>query len=189
MKVCRKIHVKWVSFLVSILALTLFLVACGSSGGSTTTTPAPTPTPTSTGVTYTGNGYTLTYPAGWTQSGPQSLAVFTNNSDPDATFTVTVTPKTILTNQTTELDAAIRALKNNANFTQTNTTTTSIGGDSWKEQDATFNQNGQNVKAAIIADEHSNNVFVITLKDKAGSYDQTNSTAFQPMLNSFKFTS
>src|SRR2546421_13121467 len=107
MNVHRKAHVKWASSLLCLLALTLFLVACGSGG--TTTTPTPTPTSTPSGTTYTGNGYTLSYPQGWTSKtvGPFSV-VFTSNSDPNATFTITVTPVTPLTkgDVNTELKAA-----------------------------------------------------------------------------------
>ena len=47
MKIQHKAHVKWVVLLLSILALTIFLVACGTGGtGSAITTPTPTPTPT-----------------------------------------------------------------------------------------------------------------------------------------------
>jgi hypothetical protein len=191
MKVCHKAYVKWASLLACILALTLFLVACGNSGGTTTTTSTPTPTPTPTGTTYTGDGYTLTYPQGWTQSGQALLVVFTNNSDANSTFTISAVPVTPITTLDKQFTVAQDALKNVSKNYQPDSTvpsTASVGGDTWQETGATFDdQNGQHMKGVVLADQHAGKIFAITLKAKADSYDQTYNTVFKPMLDSFKF--
>lgn len=192
----HKTHVKWALLLLCILAFTLFLVACGN--GESTTSTGPTPTPTPSGTTSTGNGYTVTYPQGWTVNkqtlGPLETTTFTSNNNPTTTLSIAVTSANPLTNFDQIFTTAQNALKNNASFQQdtTNLPPASIGGDTWQETGGTYNQNGTQIKGVVLGDQHpanTGNVFVITLTAKADSYNQDYSTGFQPILQSFKFTS
>jgi hypothetical protein len=191
MTVHCKLHVKWASLLLCLLALTLFLVACGGTGGTTSTaTPPPTPTPTPTVATYTGNGYTLSYPPSWTYKAEGPVVLFTSSSDSYATFAVASHPALPITNVEKELNAALKALQSQANYKQDTTvpSTVSVGGDSWTQAGATADQNGQNIKTVALADQHSGKIFVITLTAKSDSYDQVYSSVFKPVLDSFKFS-
>ncbi len=185
MSVHRKANVKWASLLLCLLALALVLVACGDSGTTTTT-----PTPTPSGTTYTGNGYTLSYPQGWTYKAEGPAVVFTNSSDPNATVTVTAMPALPITNADKQLNIALKALESQPNYKQDSTvpSTASVGGDTWQQAGATSDKGGQNVKAVILADQHSGKIFVITLTAKTDSYDQVYSSTFKPMLDSFQFS-
>jgi hypothetical protein len=194
MNVRHKAHVKWPLTLLCILTLTLFLVACGESGGTTSTTPTTSPS-TPTGQTYTGNGYTVSYPLGWAYTAQGPTVVFKGISDPTATLTITVTPATPLTNLDQAFTVAKTALKNNANYQQDTTlpSQVTIGGDSWQEAGGTYtDQSGVQIKGVVLADQHpssTGNIFVINLTAKADGYSQVDSTGFQPILQSFKFTS
>lgn len=191
MSVHRKAQVKWAWPLLYLFTLTLFFVACGGSGNTTAT---PTPTPTPSGTPYNGNGYTLTYPQGWTSKQPVPISVvFTSNSDPNTTFTISVTPVTPLTkgDVSTELKAAQELFSHNGQPDPTVPSTASVGGDSWQQVGATATKSGQNTKGVILADQHptgTGNIFVITLTAPTASYDQTYSSTFKPMLDSFKFS-
>jgi hypothetical protein len=190
MNVRHKAHVKWPLVLLCICALTLFLVGCGDSGGTTSTTP----TPSATGQTYTGNGYTVSYPLGWTYAAQGSAVVFKGITDPTATLTIAVTPATPIAGLDQAFTAAETLLKNNADYQQDTTlpSQVSIGGDSWKQSGGTYNdQNNVHTKSVVLADQHpasTGNIFVITLTAKADSYSQADSTGFQPILQSFKFS-
>jgi hypothetical protein len=197
MKIRHKAHVKWIGLLLCILALSLFLVACGTGEG--TTPVAPTPTPAAT--LYTGDGYTLSYPHDWAKGGQAlSSVVFTSNNDPTTNFTVSVTPAISVPpglpaiTLDTQLDAALTLFKGQSQNYEPDTTvpsTVSVGGDSWKQQGGTIEQNGQKIKGVILADQHPANtgkIYVITLAAKADKYDQEYSSSFKPILDSFKFT-
>ena len=194
MKIRHKVHVKWTALPLCILALTLFLVACGGSGGTTIT--APTPPPST--LSYDGDGYTLSYPQDWTKSaqvGGMSV-IFTSRNDPTTSFTITVTPTPPIPVPNlldTSLDAALTAFKGQAQSYQPDTTipsTISVGGDTWKQQGGTIEQNGQKIKGVLLGDQHpesTGKIYVITLTAKADSYDQVYSSSFKPILDSFKF--
>jgi hypothetical protein len=191
MKIRHKAHVKWTGLLLCILALSLFLVACGTGEG--TTTVAPTPTPAA--IPYTGDGYTLSYPHDWAKGGQAlSSVVFTSNNDPATTFTISVTPALPVITLDTQLDAALTLFKGQSQNYQPDTTvasTVSVGGDSWKQQGGTIEQNGQKIKGVILADQHparTGKIYVITLAAKADKYDQEYSSSFKSILDSFKFT-
>jgi hypothetical protein len=190
MNIRHKAHVKWPLVLLCICALTLFLVGCGDSGE----TANPTPTTSLTGQTYKGDGYTVSYPLGWTYAAQGSAVVFKGVTDPTATLTISVTPATPITNLDTVFAAAEALAKNNAGYQQDTTlpSQVSIGGDSWKQSGGTYNdQNNVHTKSVILADQHpasTGNIFVITLTAKADSYSQADSTGFQPILQSFNFT-
>jgi hypothetical protein len=192
MNIRHKAHVKWAALLLCILTLTLFLVACSTGGGTTTTAPTPTPA----GITYTGDGYTLSYPQGWKASPQGPLVVFTSNSDPTTTFTISVTPAPTLPiiNRDTQLTVAETLFKGQSQNYQPDSTISpdiSVGGDTWKQEGGTIDQGGQKVKGVFLADQHpasTGKIFVITLSAKADSYDQAYSTSFKPILDSFKFT-
>lgn len=193
MNVHHKAHVKWALRLLCILAFTLFLVACGNGESTTNTSSTSTPTPTPSGTTYTGNGYTLSYPVGWKVSSAGLATVFSSNSNPTATFSITVTPATPLTGLDQLFTAAQDTLKTNPSYQQVTTDLppTSIGGDTWQETGGTYSQNSVQTKGVVLGDQHpasTGSVFIITLTDKADSYDQTYSSGFQPMLQSFKFS-
>src|SRR5215472_1889401 len=93
MNVRHKAHVRWALLILCTLAFSVFLAACGSSTSSTGTVPTPTPTPS--GTTYSGNGYTLSYPQGWTANkqtlGPVETTTFTSNSNPTTILSIAVT--------------------------------------------------------------------------------------------------
>jgi hypothetical protein len=201
----HKTPLKHVSLLLYLLTLTLFLVACGDSGNKTTTgptptptsppTPTPTPTPTLIGTTYTGDGFTLTYPQGWTADTQTGGVQFKSNTDPTTTFNILVEPADPAAQGLDwYLNKYLTFLKGDPpSATQDNTvpSTATIAGDVWKAGGVTGDDRGQRMKVVVLVDQHPANtgkIFLISLTAKADGYDQVSSTAFQPMLGSFKFT-
>jgi len=82
--------------------------------------------------------------------------------------------------------------------TETVAPTTMVGGDTWNQRavsgDATVNGQTANIKLVVIADNHpesspSTKGFIIVYGTAKQLFDAANSTYFQPMLQSFKFTS
>ena len=76
--------------------------------------------------------------------------------------------------------------------------TITVGGQSWDQAAGTFDltQGGQTVtmEQVMIATNHPTSppgarLFIITYTAPAQTFDQVNSSTFQPMLQSFKFTS
>jgi hypothetical protein len=206
MKIRQKMQVKWVSILLCMLALTLFLGACSNGQGTTgnaasaptpTPTPTPTPIPTPTGTAYSGTGFTLTYPKGWKEVNQSAATGETyefgaSGASSNTGLTVTVSAPV----QTVDIDAALAAgiteLKGIfTNFQQDNSiaSTTTIAGDSWKQEGGTGDSQGQHLKAVVLVDHHAanNRLYVIVIIDNASTFDQDQTTIFQPILQSFKF--
>src|SRR5436853_4447755 len=67
MKLHTRHTLPWLVLIYCSLMLTMLLAACTTSGTSTTAIPTPTPTPAPALTTYTGQGYTIGYPKGWTK--------------------------------------------------------------------------------------------------------------------------
>jgi hypothetical protein len=196
-------------FASASLILTLVLTACnliGGSGASSTPTPTPTPKPSPTATTpplttYTGNGFTISYPQGWkvTQQDSNTAIQF---SDPLSIYNLAVattpnpegvaSPDTVIN---TTLSAGGSRLKNTHMVNVP--PTTRVGGDTWSQKaetgDTTVNGQNTTVKLVVIADNHpanslSTNSYVIAYGTGQSLFDAATTTYFQPMLQSFKFT-
>jgi hypothetical protein len=208
-------HIKRLSHCLITLSFSLLLssllVACQIQlGGSTTAAPTPTPTPipvptlsVSKLVTYTGAGYTIGYPQGWTvtQGGgglvtfadPQGIAYLSVKATPNPGGVVTAD---------NQVSIGLQLFKSQAkNYQMLNVApTTTVGGDSWSQGSATGDIVPKGQTAAVtanivvIADNHPANLpttmgFEIAYLTGQQVFDIANNGAFQPMLQSFKFTS
>jgi len=182
------------AWLLFSLALTLFLVACGKSENTTTT-----PTPTPSVKTYSGDGYTLSYPQDWHVTTQGGIIQFSpSHGDQSPTFSIRSatfdnTPGTPGVSLDQQLAIEGNTLTGYQNYQSDKSVpaTTSIGGDSWKGYGATYTQSGQQGKAVILGDQHPANtgkIFIIHLSATAESYNQVDSTVFQPIFQSFKFS-
>ena len=200
---------RFVLVVCSVL-LAMLLAACGGAGTSSSPTPTPTqppsptpsPTPTSSSglTTYSGDGYTIGYPVGWKVNAQATKVTFT-----DATgiynLTIVVTPDpggTVGTS--TFVDAGITGLKTTLQNPQTVNVppTTTVGGDNWaqKSESGTSTSNGQSVTTqfVVLSDNHpasssSTKNYTVIYGTAQQLFSTANSTYFQPMLQSFKFTS
>ena len=198
----------------SLLLLSLLAACQIQIGGGTTAAPTPTPKPpaapttpstisASKLVTYTGDGYTIGYPQGWTvNQGGGGLVTF---DDPRgiAYLSVKATPNpggTITT--ANQVSIGLQLFQSQAkNYRTVNVApTTTVGGDNWSQGSATGDivPSGQTsavtARIVVIADNHPANSpatvsFEIAYLTGQQVFDLANSAAFGPMLHSFKFTS
>jgi hypothetical protein len=208
------LHIKGISHWLIALSFSLFLsfllAACQIQIGSGTTA-APTPTPTlqpppisvSKLVTYTGDGYTISYPQSWkvTQGGsglvtfadPQGIAYLSVKATPNPGGAISAD---------NQVSIGLQLFKSQTkNYQMLNVApTTTVGGDNWSQGSATGGlvPKGQTTavtaKIVIIADNHPAGLpnttgFEIAYLTGQQVFDIANSGAFQPMLISFKFTS
>ncbi len=210
------------AFLLVGLVLSLLLAACGggttgsstptpSSASTATTTTSASPTAVAsstasspgfpTGVkTYTGPGYTISYPADWTANG-SGTAVAITGANCGCTFQINVTnnPGGVVSPSTADqsgVTAGEKGLKNPHSINVPSTV--SIGGDSWDQKSfgGSVSQSGQDiaVQFVVASDNHpasspSTHIFTIVYGTAEQLYANANTTYFQPMLQSFKFTS
>lgn len=188
--------------------LVLLLTACGSSGTTSSSTPTPpsssnpavTPTSAANLTTYTGNGYTVGYPQGWKVNAASNNVVF---SDPNSIYTLTLvvapnpagalSPDTVVN---TSVQGVTSTLQNPQTVNVPSSTT--IGGDTWvqKSISGTSSAAGQVgvVQIVFASDNHpansaSTNSYTIFYGTLPATFDAANGQYFQPMLQSFKFTS
>ncbi len=193
------------------ILLAMLLAACGGGGTTSSPTPTPTPTlapsptpsatPTTSSNTYTGGtGYTITYPAGWKVDGSGNRVTF---ADATGAYSLTIgvapNPNGLASADfiaNTALTAAKAKLTNSKDENVSATTT--VGGDSWVQKSAsgTTTSGGQSVdlQFVVIGDNHpasspSTNSFTIVYITAKQLFATASSTYFQPMLQSFKFTS
>ncbi|MBV9232352.1 MAG: hypothetical protein JOZ18_23795 [Chloroflexi bacterium] len=210
MKLRTENALRWSPLVVGSLLLTLLLSACnfgfgGNSSASATPTaqpaptqPAPTQSSASTLTTYTGDGFTIGYPAGWTAK-QNATGVVLSDSTGVATLAVELVPNP---NGSLPIAPLIQNAMNSAqgqgkNFqTVPIAPTTTVGGDSWSQAAATGDstRNGQtvNMKIVVLADNHPANAantrtYLIVYGTATRLFDTANTTLFQPMLQSFKF--
>lgn len=194
------------------LVLVLALAACGSatstSGSTPTATTAPvatptvatTPTTSTTLTTYNGNGYSIGYPQGWNVNHGGNSVAFT---DPTGIYSLTIlvvpNPGGAISADTvvnTGVQLATGTLKNTQMVNVPASTT--IGGDTWVQKSlagtsAAAGQTGT-VQAVVASDNHpanssSTNSYTITYQTLQATFDAANGQYFQPMVQSFKFTS
>jgi len=151
-----------------------------------------------------GDGYTINFPQGWkakkSTSGTLTLVTFTDPTGIVYRFSVGVTlnPGEALSADNI-VDLGVDFAKSNLKNAQTETLPpATVGGDSWSQKAVTGDatQNGQtvNVKFVVLGDNHpakspSTKGFIIAYGTAKALFDAANSTYFQPMLQSFKFTS
>lgn len=184
----------------STLLLAIFVSACdiGGLGGS----PTPTPTTATTMTAFNGDGFTISYPQAWKVKQDSTGVTFTDPSG-IAYFQIHVAPNpTGVVSTSNQVTLGLEAFKSQAkNYQQQSVpSTTTLAGETWSQGAATgdITPSGQstrtNVKIYVISDNHpanstSTRAFVIGYATGTQVFDLANSGYFQPMLQSFKFTS
>ena len=193
------------------LVLAVLLVSCGGGGTSgTTSTPTPVPTPTSPPATPTattaamtsfqGNGFTMSYPQNW-QTTKKANNIFTfTDSTGNIKMVITVAPDpngaiSADSVASAALQAARVLLKNSQTVSVPSTTT--AGGDSWSQVSASgtqrLNNQDTNIQVVVLAVVHPANTplsksYTILYQAPVATFSQDNTSYFQPMLQSFKFS-
>lgn len=215
MMIVRHIHRK-LGLATALCCLLLLLAACQFGGISIGSSPTPTPTAkpaATTGIssptavssmaTYRGNGYTIGYPNGWTVNKGSSGSVTFSDPQGVAYLTIEVVPDPgglISTND--EVNTGLQLFQSQAkNYTRvTVASTTTVAGETWSQGAATGDITPKgtsgpvNAKFVVISDNHPANTastqgFSIGYATATQFFDTVNTSYFQPMLQSFKFTS
>ena len=182
--------------------------ACGGESASSSPTPTSQPTAAATatsapiGQTYTGDGYTISYPSDLKpNTATPGQVIFANASNTVAFLIKVVDHPGAGQTATSIVGAVVQGFQSRPNFQLATDvlSSTMVGGDTWNQAGATYdapNASGQatNVKIVVLADGHPANSpmlkgFLIVYSATTDIFDQTNTNTFQPMLQSFKFTS
>lgn len=204
---------------IGSLFLVCLLAACGEGGGSTgtvsTTTSGntsatphatsvpvqPTSAPAAHLTTYTGQGFTIGYPAGWTIDKASSSAASVIFIDPTRTieFIVTVTPNPNATSATSvALDPRLQSMQAKPHYQKVDLApTTAVGGETWDQIGAIGDlqtYSGQTLSSKVIAlavnrpaHDANTTMYIIQFSAPTKNFDRMESTTFQPMLQSFTF--
>lgn len=198
---------RWTPLALCSLLLASLLVACGGTTGGSTSTTSPTSTASSSPTTSTsgsmtmlaGNGFMLSFPPGLQLSRSGSNLVILT----DSTGTIKMTIATVLDpngaiSADTLVNTAIQAQKVRLKNIQTESVppTVMVGGASWNQQSVSGMQrlNAANVafQSVALANVHPGNTptsksYTIVYSAPKSMFSQTNTTYFQPILQSFKF--
>jgi len=191
---------RWTPLALCCLTFAVLLTACGG----TTSQQAVPPKPTATSVPMTsvaGNGFTINYPQGWqiSRSGAH-LTTLTNSGGTDSfSIAVVPSPKSAISADTlmnTAVKAQMVALKDAQKVSVPPTVT--VGGTSWNQQSVSGTQrlNAADivVQPVVLATVHPGDTptskgYTIIYRAPQASFAQSNTSYFQPMLQSFKFQS
>lgn len=202
---CKRVTRRMSLALCSALLMVL-LTACsgiGTTGSSPTPTPTstPSPTPTPAMATYTGNGYTISYPQGWKVS-PSKVEVSFQDAQGLNVLGVIVSPNPGAISPSIVLGASLTGAEKEANMTKTTPAnlpaTTTVDGQTWTQQGVTGTaSNGSQsgpfeiVGLAINHPANSANPQIFEIVYAGPDLDATmlDQQIFQAMLASFKFTS
>lgn len=205
-------RVKHISRLTALmmcgLLLVPLLVACGG-GGSSNTTPvnasAATPlasSSTTTSIamsTLAGNGFIISYPQTWKISRSGTHLVTFESTTSTAKMTITIIPDP---NGSISADSLANSNVKVATTVLTNVqtkavpATTTVGGQSWVQKSVSGTQrlNNQNsiLEVVVLSTIHPSNTplskgYTISYLAAQPTFNQTNTTYFQPMLQSFHF--
>jgi hypothetical protein len=197
---------RWTPLAFCGLLLAALLAACGgTTGGSTSTTTAtptakPSPTATTAAMaTLSGNGFTMSYPPSWQLSKSGSHLVTLTHSNGTIKLSITTVPDPNGKISADSLvNTAITAQKvplKNAQAVSVPPTVT-VGGASWNQQSVSgtqrLNAADTQMQSVVIANVHPGNTaaskgYTIVYSAPQSMFSQTNTTYFQPMLQSFKF--
>lgn len=210
MKLHTRSTLPWSVFIGCSLMLTLLIAACSTSGSAgTAAIPTPTPTPTPTVNNYTGQGYTINYPKDWTYKKDNHqvaghevpTTIFTDGLGINTiTIGVLPDPNGALSAQTVVTTAVELAglSSSGKNYKQVSIADkTTLGGQTWNQTadtgDITQQGSTVNVKAVGLACNYPANspttaLYVIVYGGPTATFDNTDSTDFQPTLKSFKFS-
>lgn len=193
------------------LVLVVLLAACGggSTGAASTLTPttqAPTPTPTTaapagTMKTYTGAHFSISYPSTWQESSSGNQVTFADPLVSKDIMTIVTVPNPMGAQSAsaladTTLPLIEKTLLKNAQ-TATAAPTTTVGSDTWQQRSATgelaITDPGTQGTLYMLVDNHPANAsdtmaYEIYYYGPTSTFAQSNTLAFQPMLQSFKFT-
>jgi hypothetical protein len=197
---------RWTPLALCSLLLAALLVACGGTTGGTTstTTPAATapPSPTTTSAsmaTLSGNGFTMSYPQGLQLSRSGSHLVTLTESTGTIKMTITTVPNPNgAISADSLMNAAIQAQRVPLKNVQTEPVppTVTVGGESWGQQSVSGTQrlNAADIvmQSVVLANVHPENTptsksYTIVYSAPKSNFSQTDTTYFQPMLQSFKF--
>lgn len=201
------------------LLLVCLLSACGLGGGSTgaastatsgntsaitqpTAVPAhPTSAPAAGLTTYTGNGFSIDYPAGWKaiEEGKGQVMIMNQQAGQAGTLSIGINPAGGKVPATAMIQFALIGFTALPHYQKVNIAPeVTVGGDSWDQIAATGDVpvTGQtqlvNYESVVLADVHpaaspTARGFEIRYTTDAGNFAQMNTSSFQPMLQSFKF--
>src|SRR5579859_7965101 len=144
-----------VSLSICSLLFALLLSACSLGGGSTGTAPTttsgntsatphatsvpaqPTSAPAAHLTAYTGNGFTIGYPTGWTieKASPSAASVIFVDPTRTIEFIVTVTPNPNANSATSvALDPLLQSMQAKPHYQQVDLApTTTVGGETWDQ--------------------------------------------------------
>lgn len=206
MTLFRKRVTQRISFALCSALLVVLLTACSgisTTGSSPTPTPTstPSPTPTPAMVTYTGNGYTISYPKDWKVS-PSQVEVSFQDAQGINGLGVIVSPNPGATSPSIVLEPTLTGAAKGVNMTSTSPAnlpaTVSVGGETWTQKGltGTASSNGQSAPAEIVglavnhpANSANPQIFEIVYAGPALGSTMLDQQIFQAMLASFKFTS
>lgn len=210
----RLSHVARPIILCTLFCVSIFLAACSTGSSSTGIPPKatqksaiPSPTPTLAGAfrVYTGMGITLKYPSNWVMKTANNGA-----SGGGVTFQEPLTPTTFYIEilptpfdesaPTIAVKSLMIGLQKEGAHARTVpvSPTVTVGGQSWDQAAGTVDlmQNGQTItiEQVMIATNHPTRppgarLFILTYTGSTQTFDQENRSAFQPILQSFTFTS
>jgi hypothetical protein len=193
---------RWTPLALCGMILAVLLTACGGTTPTQAAPPQPTTTPAATSAamtTITSNGFTMSYPQGWQVSRSGAHLVTLTNSQGTESFAITVvpSPKSAISADSlvnTGVKAQTVVLKGAQKVSVPPTVT--VGGASWSQQSVSgtqrLNAADTVVQAVVLATVHPGNTptskgYTIVYRAPQASFAQTNTSYFQPMLQSFKF--
>ena len=190
---------RWLSLTLCSLGLLFLLTACDLfGGGSASATPTPKPAPATTLTTYTGDGYSIGYPQGWTAKKVGNLVTFSDALGINELVIEFIPDPNSLAPSSTLINTSLAAFQSQAkNYQKVSAASTvTLAGVSWDQGvatgDVTLNGQAGNAKIVTLATNHPDHTLSTRTYDIAYStasqlFDLSNTTYFQPMLQSFKF--
>jgi hypothetical protein len=188
---------------LSVCGIFVFCILLTACGGGTATPPTPTtapapaptpsPTPAVTLTTFSGDGYTIGYPSGWTEKKAGTVVQLSRDNNTSFIVETAESPSGVST--TGSVQGGLAGLKSNSKNFQTKDVpaTITLNSIQWQQGAATADDptSGAHYTVYVLASKFPNNpnkLVAIIYNAGTSEFDKLNTDTYQPMLQSFKFS-
>lgn len=161
-----------------------------------TETPTPLATPTSsipanfTQYSDSSNGYSMAYPTSWNKSASGELLTLSDTGGVAALIVGAIGATIPQSDINTQLNGFFTGMAGSGSVSNVKgPVSVTVAGVTWTQKSADVTRSGSTVHSVVLAVNHGSRFYIIGYLAEESQFQTLNTTDFQPMLQTFTFTS